>query len=129
MATDDLRGLRILIVEDESLILLTIQDIVEELGCEVVGTAIQAEKAIATICGRPVDVALLDVNLGEDRTSYPVADALAVRGIPFAFVTGYGSGGVRAGYQDRPVLSKPVDQRSLEEMLRKLAPAARLQEG
>ena len=89
----------------------------------------QPSTAIAIVCARPVDVALLDVNLGGGRNSYPVADALASRGVPFAFVTGYGSGGVLARYQDRPVLSKPVDQRHLEATLRKLAPAARLQEG
>lgn len=128
MAMDELRGMRILIVEDESLILLTIQDVVEELGCEVVGTAMRAEPAMAMVAGGQVDAALLDVNLGEGRTSYPVADTLAARGIPFAFVTGYGSGGVRQEYQGRPILSKPVDQRSLEAALRAMAPVARLAE-
>jgi CheY-like chemotaxis protein len=127
MAGGELRGLRILIVEDESLILLTIQDIVEELGCEVVGTAMRAERAIAILRSQAVDAALLDVNLGDGRTSYPVADALTARGIPFAFVTGYGSGGVRSEYQGCPILSKPVDQADLEAALRKMAPAAPLQ--
>ncbi|HET7410780.1 MAG TPA: response regulator [Paracoccaceae bacterium] len=126
---DELRGRRILIVEDESLILLTIEDIIEELGCEVAGTAMRAEAAIAIVASRPVDAALLDVNLGVGQTSYPVAEALAARGIPFAFLTGYGSGAVRPEYQDRPVLSKPVDQHALEAALRGMMPAARLEEG
>ena len=122
MPTDELRGRRILIVEDESLILLTIQDVVEELGCEVTGTAMRAEAAIAIVQDRQVDAALLDVNLGEGRTSYPVAAALAARGIPFAFITGYGTGGVQEDYQNRPILSKPVDQRILEATLRAMLP-------
>ncbi len=63
------------------------------------------------------------MNLGRDETSYPVADALAARGIPFAFLTGYGS--LRKGYEGRPVLSKPIENRSLEAMLRRLLDAER----
>ncbi|MBW3536028.1 MAG: baseplate J/gp47 family protein, partial [Gemmatimonadetes bacterium] len=43
--------------------------------------------------------ALLDVNLGHGQTSYPVAEVLAARGIPFAFLTGYGATNVRARYR------------------------------
>ena len=124
-----LHGRRILVVEDESLILLTIQDILEELGCVIAGTAMRAEAAVAIVASRPVDAALLDVNLGDGRTSYPVADALAARGIPFAFVTGYGPAGVRQDYRDRPVLPKPVDQRGLETALRAMMATVGLEEG
>lgn len=123
MATDALSGRRILIVEDESLILLTIQDIVEELGCEVAGAAMRAPAAIAILESQDIDAALLDVNLGNGQTSYPVADALAARGVPFAFLTGYGATGLLPAYRVRPVLSKPIDARGLESILRKMMPA------
>ena len=120
MASDDLRGRRILIVEDEGLILLTILDIVQDLGCEVAGTAMRAAAAIDLIGRKAIDAALLDVNLGAGESSGPVAAALAARGIPFAFVTGYAADGVPEAYRDRPVLSKPVDERLLEAALRGL---------
>jgi CheY-like chemotaxis protein len=115
-----LRGRRIMVVEDEGLILLTIQDILEELGCEVVAAESRTDPAIAAVGAEAIDAALLDVNLGQGETSYPVADALAARGIPFAFLTGYDSGGLREAHRERPVLSKPVDERSLEAVLRAL---------
>lgn len=122
---DDLRGRRIMVVEDEGLILMTIRDMLEDLGCEVAAAESRSEPAVAAIGAVPIDAALLDVNLGPDQTSYPVADALAARGIPFAFLTGYGSGGLREGYEGCPVLSKPVEDRGLEAMLRSLLGAER----
>lgn len=116
---DQLRGKRILIVEDESLILLTLQNIVEGLGCILAGSAFRSDAAIAIIAAGPVDAALLDVNLGNGQTSYPVAEVLAARGIPFAFLTGYGATNVRADY-NAPVLPKPIDERNLEAALRRL---------
>lgn len=120
MASDELRGRRILIVEDEGLILLTILDVVQDLGCEVAGTAMRAAAAIDLIGRTAIDAALLDVNLGHGESSGPVAAALAARGIPFAFVTGYAADGVPEAFRDRPVLSKPVDERLLEAALRRL---------
>ena len=123
-ASGELRGKRVLIVEDESLILLTLEEIVEGLGCEIAGTAVRADAALAILHHGAVDLALLDVNLGHGMTSYPVADLLAERGIPFAFVTGYGPGSVRPEYSGRPVLAKPVDERCLEAAMRALLGAA-----
>ncbi len=114
------RGRRILVLEDEGLIMLTITDVLEGLGCEVVAAEARPEKALDAVGSTPIDAALLDVNLGEGRTSYAVADALAARGIPFAFLTGYGSVSLGPEHETRPVLSKPVDDRSLEAMLTRL---------
>jgi CheY-like chemotaxis protein len=109
-----------MVVEDEALILLTIRDMLEDLGCEVAASESRSGAAVAAIGTTAIDAALLDVNLGRDETSYPIADALAARGIPFAFLTGYGSSGLREGYEDRPVLSKPIEDRRLEAVLRSL---------
>lgn len=121
--SDGLRGCRVMVVEDEGLILLTIQDFLQDLGCEV-SIASRAEPAIEAVGRTAIDAALLDVNLGRGETSYPVADALAMRGIPFAFMTGYGSGELIRGHEERPVLPKPVDERGLETMLRTLLAGA-----
>jgi hypothetical protein len=48
---------------------------------------------------RVFDAAMLDVNLNGNK-SYPVADALAARGVPFVFSTGYSDHGMREGYRE-----------------------------
>jgi CheY-like chemotaxis protein len=62
------------------------------------------------------DVAILDVNLNGDET-YPVADALAARAIPFVFASGYGAGRLREEYRSTPSLQKPFQQQELERTL------------
>lgn len=128
MTTDALHGRRILIVEDEGLILLTIQEIVQDLGCEVAGATISAAKAVDLVSRTALDAALLDVNLGSGETSFPVAEALAARGIPFAFITGYSTDTMPPAYRSRPVLSKPVDERRLAAALRRLLATAPFEE-
>ncbi len=101
-----LRGRRILVVEDESMIWMLIEDGLSEEGCVVVGPASQLDDALRAAADDAIDAALLDVNLG-GRPVYPVADVLARRGIPFAFLTGYGAGGIQEAYRHHPVLKKP----------------------
>ena len=50
-----------------------------------------------------IDFALLDVNLGDGETSFATAEILRARGVPFAFVTGYGDQGVRPDLRNVPV--------------------------
>ena len=69
----------------------------------------------------PVAAAILDINLG-DELVYPVADLLTLRGIPFAFITGYGSGQPDSRYPQARVLLKPVDRKVLREVLGKRGP-------
>ena len=57
--------------------------------------------------------ALLDVNLGGEK-SYPVAEVLALRGIPFAFSTGYRDHGEQTDFAGRPLLTKPYSIADLE---------------
>ena len=89
MANKLLSGRRILSVEDDMLIRLTLEDMLAELGCEAMSTAGTINQAVGLIDLHRFDAATLDVNLG-GTSSYPVADALAARGVPFVFrpVTG-----------------------------------------
>src|SRR5206468_250859 len=64
--------------------------------------------------------ARLDLNLGEGQTSFEAADILRGRGVPFAFLTGYGVQGVRPDLRDAPVLGKPVDPEELRRLLESL---------
>ena len=111
-----LTGLRVLVVEDEMLVAMMLEEILLKLGCEVVGAAARVTQALAALDGEPVDLAVLDVNLGGEKV-FPVAEALAGRGIPFLFSTGYGTSGLRDGLSSRTTLQKPVDEAVLEQMI------------
>ena len=115
---------RILIVEDEPFIALTLEDMLDELGFALAGTVSQIGEALELIEREPVDCALLDVNLGAEKID-PVADLLASRKCPFIFTTGYGRSGIPAGHSDRPVLQKPFRMDDLANVLRENLGAAR----
>ena len=114
-----LAGRRILVVEDEMLVLMNIEMALEELGCTAICAAASVAEALMLLATQSFDAAMIDVNLGGEK-SYPVADALVQRGIPFAFSTGYGDHGDRLDLDDRPVLIKPyltADLRAVFEQL------------
>ena len=70
-----LSGRRVLVVEDEMLILIMIEDMLADLGCKSVTSAATVDKALALIDAQAFDFAMLDINLnGSD--SHPVAEAL-----------------------------------------------------
>jgi CheY-like chemotaxis protein len=106
-----LRGVRILLVEDEALVAMLMEDMVGDLGGTVVASASRVAAALSVVEDRSmeIDFALLDVNLGGEDV-FPVAAALAERNIPFAFSTGYGSGGLPDPWRDRPALQKPFTE-------------------
>lgn len=112
----ELSGLRILVVEDEAAISLLLEDMLLDFGCEVIGPAARLAAALEVVTHEKVDIAILDVNVAGEPI-YPVAEALAQRGIPFVFSTGYGSAGIRDTFRDRPVLQKPFAQQDLKQKL------------
>ncbi len=110
------RRLRILIVEDEMLVAMNIEDMLLDLGHEVAGLASRLEPALSLAGEAQFDLAMLDVNLA-GQTSFPVAEILVRRGIPFLFATGYGVKGIAEEYRSYPVLQKPFRARDLEQAL------------
>lgn len=118
--TGVLSGRRILVVEDEMLVLMNIERALSALGCSTILVAATVRQALALLVQQPaVDVAIIDVNLAGEK-SYPVADVLAERRIPFAFSTGCGDHGGRPDFDSRPVLRKPYVRASLEAVLMEL---------
>ena len=101
-----LGGKRILVVEDEPFIALELEEMVVDLGGTLAGSVAQVGEALTLIDAGGVDAAVLDVNLGTQKVD-PVADALASRGCPFVFTTGYGRVGVPNAHNNRAVVEKP----------------------
>lgn len=121
--TTSLQGLRVLVVEDEMLVSMLLEDMLTDCGCEVVGPAADVDAALDLATSAQIDAAILDLNLG-GRRSFPVAEALRDRGVPYAFASGYGESGLNEEHRNTPVLQKPFRQADLELALIRLTGAA-----
>jgi CheY-like chemotaxis protein len=106
-----LKNKRILIVEDEALIAVMVEDMLNELGCTVVGPASTISSALELAGSEELDGAVLDVNVRGERID-PVAEALFARDIPVLFATGYGEVKFAHG-RSAPVIDKPYTQEKL----------------
>jgi CheY-like chemotaxis protein len=122
MTNGKLDGLKVLVVEDEMMVSMLIEDMLSELGCEVVGPASRLDEAMALARDAEIDCAVLDVNLG-GQPIFPLADLLRERGAPFAFATGYGDAGLRDVDRGSPVLQKPFREGDLARVLGELQAA------
>jgi CheY-like chemotaxis protein len=111
---------RVLIVEDEIVVALFMEDVLSEFGYEVAAVIGHLEEAVAR--EPDYDMAVLDVHLN-GRSVFDFADALAARGIPFAFATGYGERGIPDRHRGRPVLQKPFQPEDLRRVLEQIGPA------
>lgn len=112
MTETRLLGLRVLVVEDEPLVAMLIEDLLTDLGCTVIGPANRLEDALQLVDQSVIDVAVLDVNLNGVE-SYPIANELIRRGVPFLFSSGNGSHGLRKEYNHYPSLPKPFEEKDL----------------
>ncbi|WP_192641355.1 response regulator [Bosea sp. OAE506] len=114
-----LTGLRMLVVEDEMMLLMMIESMLEEIGCQSISVAATVKQALLLIETETFDLAMLDLNLNGDR-SYPVADALAEQAVPFMFSTGYSADGMLEPYRNSLILKKPYSFEALAGALEKL---------
>lgn len=108
-----LAGLRVLVIEDESLVAMLVEDMLDQLGCIVVETVSDVQRALDRVARSDIDFALLDVGL-RGQLSYGVAEALEARGVPFLFMSG---AEVEERWRDRPSLMKPFELDQLRRML------------
>jgi CheY-like chemotaxis protein len=123
---DGLEGLRVFVVEDEFAVLLLVEEMLADLGCEIAASAWRVAQALALLDRCALDVAVLDVNVAGEMV-YPVAEALAARKIPIVFSTGYGVNGLSKHWRDRPILQKPYRAAELGAALRAAMHASRVQ--
>ena len=113
------RKRRVLIVEDEGAVAMLLEDMLADLGYEVAALAARLAEGLRKAETERFHFAVLDVNL-DGRPSFPIAEELARRGIPFLFVTGYGAKGVDSNFAAYPVLAKPFLQAELAAALSNL---------
>ena len=112
----DLKGLRVLVVEDTFLVADMIADQLQECGCDVVGPVSRVGPAAALAAQETLSGALLDVNLAGEE-SFPVARILRERGIPFAFLTGYGGEMLPPEHRGDACLVKPFNLDELVQLV------------
>lgn len=115
-----LRGTRLLLVEDDVFTAFSLAETLQERGATIVGPAFSVSGAFGALADRaqPIDAAVLDIKLGRE-TSFPVADALLERGIPFAFFSSY-SLEVPEHHMAVPFFQKSIEWNSFARRLRLL---------
>lgn len=113
---DPLRGVRVLIVEDEFLVAIQLEDTLSALGCEVLEPAHSIDEAEKAVAENEFDVAVLDINIA-GKAIYPIAEILGNRGIPFVFTTGYSREHIEEGWREAPTLRKPYLALELRRVL------------
>jgi CheY-like chemotaxis protein len=112
-----LRDRRILVVEDEYLVAMSLAEALQDAGSIVLGPVPSVDKAIETIESEPqIDGAVVDVNLG-GLLAYPVADLLIARKIPFVFTSGYEDNLLRDRYSQVKNCAKPYLFTAMENAL------------
>ena len=114
-------GLRVLVVEDDALVAQSLELMLGRLGCHVIGPVSTSEEACKRVREDLPDAAILDVNLSPG-TSAPIARSLRMRGLPFAFVTGYSNiKMLPEELRGHCVLSKPITQETLGTVVREMS--------
>ena len=117
----NLVGLRVLIVEDEPLVAMSLSEVIEAEGCIIAGEAGTIADALAIVATATFDVAVLDLNL-HGKQADEVASAILLRGRAVVFATGSGASGVASKFHGWPILCKPYTD---EAVLASLAGARR----
>jgi DNA-binding response OmpR family regulator len=123
--TAALKGVRVLVVEDEYLVAVLIEEMLEAAGCVVTGPIPRVPDALDAVDRDTYDAAVLDINLGGERID-PVAEALSRRKVPFIFVTGYSTTGLPGEYAERPRICKPFRMADLLGTLSSLVGPAKV---
>jgi CheY-like chemotaxis protein len=115
-AQPDLKGRRILVVEDSPVVGPFTADLLGEIGCEVVGPAPNMAAARELIDNERFDAALVDVHIRGERV-FPLCELLQARGTPFVLTSGYADWQMPDKWQDSPRLQKPYTLEQVEKAL------------
>ncbi|MHB1057670.1 MAG: response regulator [Rhodanobacter sp.] len=114
-------GHRVLLVEDDPVVAMVMEDILREMGLEVLVDHTLVN-ALCDIESAPFDVALIDVGL-RGENARPVISALLKRGTPFAVMSGGDLSPLAVEFPQVPMHSKPLGMKALQEIVQKLLKA------
>nr|WP_258016662.1 response regulator [Stenotrophomonas maltophilia] len=120
---EGLKGLRVLVAEDEFAIAMFLVDYLELKGAQVVGPAGDLEALGRLVDTHPIDVALLDINLGGEQVY-----RLAETGIPFLLTSGYDDN-LPSRFASAPRCTKPYHIEALVQQLAALVAAPQVSAG
>lgn len=118
-AERSLAGRRILVVEDDMMIAVFIEEVLQELGCVVIGPTGKLDAALRLASDEVLDAAILDVTIRGGQV-FPVAERLLARGIPFALASGYGDWALPEAFRHQFRLTKPFSTEELEAQVQSL---------
>jgi two-component SAPR family response regulator len=111
-----LAGQRILIAEDEAIIALQLEQLLVEIGCEIVGPISRVADVLSCIKNEKLDGALLDVNL-RGESILPSLPLLIQLGLPFVITSGYDAASLfPAELRQVPRVTKPFDETQLKRL-------------
>jgi CheY-like chemotaxis protein len=113
--------LRILAVEDEAMIALELEDMLEDLGHEVIGPAASVEEALDLLQQASPDAAVVDANLSGE-SARPIVDALSRAGIPMVLASGYEARELLKLEISGVLVRKPYSGGDLASALAKISP-------
>ena len=111
-----LHAKKVLILEDEPIIGFALEDMLVDLGCSAVLVATRLDEAQRFIEAARVDAAILDVNIHGER-SYPIADLLSERRLPYIFASGYGDTEHPERHRGAPTVTKPYSTQDIQAAL------------
>lgn len=120
MGTRSIAGSKILLVEDEALFGVDLAMTLEERGFVVSGPVRHTATAKAELAAGRIDLALLDIELGQGLTSFDIARSLQAHGVPYIFVSGHAPSAVElpADLSFFARMTKPVDVPNLLVLMR-----------
>jgi CheY-like chemotaxis protein len=118
-AKPELKGRRILLIEDSPVVGPFTADLLEEIGCAVVGPAPNMAAARELVEAGEFDGALIDIHIRGERV-FPLCEMLQAKGLPFVFTSGYADWQMPEKWQDRPRLQKPYTLDQVEQALESL---------
>jgi CheY-like chemotaxis protein len=121
---EPLRGVNVLVVEDNGMLCCVLEETLRDAGCHVIGPHSRLRDAMQAVPSESIDIALLDLNLKGELVS-PLADELEHRGVPYLLTSAYPARDLPASLQAAPQLRKPYTDTDLLERLAALLPMRR----